>query len=143
MNWIQDRMKSLQWSIKFTQKALAAQLGLLLFNIAGIVWNAWWWYKEPNFGLGFGCGAFTANTLWTACMCAKYYGDIKGEKHELKFINELDLKEKLHEDREYYQKARKTYEDFFTRQDVVGGDQPSESKGAGIVCSQADVQNCH
>lgn len=149
MNWIQDRKTSLEWSIKFTRKALFSQLSVQAFNIAGMCWNGWWLMHSTS-GLssfGFGLGAFMSNTLWTTCFCAKYWGEIRGEQAELRFINELDLKEKLHEDREFYQKARKNYEDFFTRQNNVGGDQPAQSTSDGYsdksVCVQADANNCH
>lgn len=149
MNWIADRKKSLEWSIKFTSKGLACQLGVLLLNVFGMSWNGYflYYYGTTPIASGFGLGAFASNFLWTLCQCVKWYGDIKSEKSELKFLNELELKEKLNEDREYYQKARKTYEDFFTRQNVVGGDTKAEPEisgcGDSFVCKQADVQNCH
>lgn len=165
MNWLEDRKKSLEWSIKFTRKALIAQLSVQAFNLAGVVWNGYWLYKDSNFGSAFGLGAFISNSLWTLCFCAKYVGEIKDEKRELSFLNELELKEKLNEDREYYKKAKKDYDDALhslfeqngsvriatsgggggggSGKSDVGDSKCKESSPAGYVCKQSDVQNCH
>jgi len=114
MSWIEGRKKSLQSSIKFTIKALAAQMGLVVLNAAGIAWNFYCAHKaapgDSLFAFGFGMGAFTSNLLWTLGFVAKYYGEIKGEKAELKYITEIEIKEEIFNDREMYKNSSQVFE---------------------------------
>ena len=139
MNWIQDRKKSLEWSIKFTTKAFGMQMGILFLNVAGLAWNIYW--RNNSISSGFGMGMFAGNCIWTLVFAAKYYEEIKNDKRELAFITELEIKENLDEDREYYKKARKTYEDFFTKNNIMGDCESSESKI--IVCTKGNGGDCH
>lgn len=158
MSWIELRKSSLEWSIKFTTKGIAAQLGLLAFNAAGMAWNGWWAYKEPHFVYGFGLGAFTANFLWTTSMCLKWWSDVRADYRELKYLLELEAKEHINDDRKDYKEAKERYERMSLllaqqRADELGvgikstdqldGNRRNEPNCVGEVCTQADVRNCH
>lgn len=111
MGWMEGRKNHLEWSVKSTTKALAAQTGMLVLNIAGIGWNLWFALhtQNPSF-FNFGIGAFSSNTLWTAGFVARYWCEIRDDKAELKYLRELELKEQLEDDRKIYQGAKEMFE---------------------------------
>lgn len=138
MHWMESEQRGLKFSIKLNKRACLSQMGLLIFNIAGIFYNV-------KFGFLFAGGCFASNALWTLCLLVYYFGELKGDKAHLHYIEEIELKEKLEDDKKSYQEAKKRYDDFFTRQAAtgLGCNQEGEPRSPGFVCTQADVQNCH
>ena len=112
MGWIDGDRKHLEWSIKYTKKALVAQLTVMVVNVVGIVWNAWWLYHADTAltGFGFGLGAFVSNTLWTSFFVAKYWGEINHDREQLRYIKKITDDSNLEQDREDYKKAKEFYE---------------------------------
>lgn len=140
--WTNGRKTSLEWSIKFTRKAMACQTGMLVINLGGIAWN-WYWIDvvtaNPTLGhlawFGFGMGAFVSNFMWTFAQVARYWSDIKSEKRELEYITQLEIKEEIQNDRKLYKDGKETYEALIQKyQTEIAGLQKnklSESYTAG------------
>ena len=115
MGWIEARIKSLEFSIKLTKKAMVAQISLMIVNISGCAWNAYWIHNSYTdlAWFGFGIGAFTSNLLWTLFFIFRYWEEISSDKTELRYLNQLEDKEYINEDMKYYRDARKVYEDAY------------------------------
>lgn len=153
MGWIEGRKNTLEWSIRFTTKAMMCQVGMIFVNIFGIAWNVYW-YKygngTQNVFFGFGVGAFSSNTLWTLSFIAKYFSEIREEKHELKYIREIELKEQLGDDRKIYQEAKTQYEQMFRQyQEMLAAGLQKSSGSQSYTAGQCDLnlqpastQNC-
>lgn len=111
MHWVESEIKTIEWSMKYTRKAMVAQVAVQVLNIAGIGWNSFELYHglAPS-ASGFGLGAFISNFLWTGCAIAKYYGEYRDEKERLKYYKRLEMEGKIEVDREAYKQAKEFYE---------------------------------
>ncbi len=142
MDWIERRKNHLQWSIKFTRKALLSQFGLLLFNIAGISWSIYWYrhVTATNLFFGMSIGVFSSNALWTLGFIFKFLGEIKEEKNELKYIREIELRDALDNDRKMYQESKTQYENMCRQYKEIldAGLQKSNGKNA-YTTGQCDL----
>lgn len=111
MNWVELGKESTKISIKFTRQVLTCQLGLLLFNILGILWNCYWYSKSPSsLFSGIGLGAFISNSLWTMGYCVTYWMEIREHKRRLNYYDDFELKQNIQKDQIEYKKAREFYE---------------------------------
>ncbi len=113
MGWLDGDAKHLEWNIKYTRKAMVAQISMLVFNVAGIVWNTWWLLDPSTTSrgtFGFGLGAFLSNLLWTLTFLCKYYDEIRHDREQLRYIKKITSDSNLEQDREDYKKAKDFYE---------------------------------
>lgn len=114
--WMESEKKSLNSNIKLTKNGLFGQFALLIVNVIGILFNIYilknnsssqWLYFVAN---GFGIGAFLSNLLWTLAFTGKLFSDINNYKYQLRYIEELELKENIKGDIEMYQQSKRNYD---------------------------------
>lgn len=108
MDWVKMRMDSVKFSLKLSKQGLACQSGMLLINIGFLAFDAHlaWGGSLIN---AFGAGAFASNILWTLGLLFRYLGDMKDEKHELRYLKEMEDKKELQDQIEIYKNAAKNY----------------------------------
>lgn len=138
MGWLEGRKTHLQWSIKFTYKALAAQVAIVTITIAGIAYNGWWIKYGINLsntslvGFGFGLGVFGFNLFWTISSAMRFLSDIRDEKYELRCLNKLELKDEYQDEIKMYKESRAQYEALIRQYQGVltGPEQNNPQKSA-------------
>lgn len=151
MSWLEGRKKHLEWSIKFTYKAVASQMTMVVVNVVGIAWNVYWLRNgdSQKAWFGFGMGAFSSNLLWTLASAARFWSDLKDDKHELKYLNELELKEQCQDDIKMYKEGRARYEQLIQeyqealiKLQATNGGESSPTGSSDIPVQRESVPNC-
>jgi hypothetical protein len=110
------RKRSLQSTLKITRKSVVTQLCLLVFNVFGVAFNAYWAYKahgDPSVSLiscGIGIGAFLSNGLWTLAIICRDWGDISIAKDEIRYIEQIEIREEIDEDKKMYAASKKNFD---------------------------------
>lgn len=160
MSWDEFSIEIARSNIACNRRIVRTNFGLILLNVGLCAWNIynlctgfshWNWLT----GIGIGCTGTTSIWVWINMWETRL--DMKLEKDRLARL-EQRREERLakgadeqHENAinyytKYVQEAmarEKAKNSEAENKPDVGTGAPSEQKSDGVVCNQADVQNCH